>query len=153
MHNVRTSFWNYRLTPSDVKNMNLAVQNYSGSGIITSSSSSSSSLLSLLLDSLFIHPPVFVYTLALFQWLELPLPLFSVLCHVIVLLLLPSMTKSIVSLWTPDTNSNTNSIIRCASIIFSVCPIAAFCSQKIWLSSSSSLLLLSSSSLLLGSIT
>ena len=113
MNNLKGNIWNYRLTEFDVKAMNLAEENYS--------------------DPLFIHPPLFVYSLAIFKSLGLPLPLLPVLCHVVVLILIPKITLSITSLWKTNNNVNDNRIVSGALMIFSICPIAAFCSQKIWI--------------------
>lgn len=101
---------------------------------------------------LFIHPPLFVYTsAALNKWLwpALPLPLHAVLFQVIALVatgavcwhvIAPSSSADARGLGSnsnsADCSSSAEGRISCcvwAMILIMCCPIAAFCSQKIWI--------------------
>lgn len=100
-------------------------------------------------DKIFIHPPLFVYTLYIFQnWFHLSLPISIVIIHLLtsillfpltILLLVPIQLKSgnIIILNSSNLNisniSNTSIIALWAVVIYSFCPITSFCSQKIWI--------------------
>jgi hypothetical protein len=101
-------------------------------------------------DSVFIHPPLFPYTLALLtHGIGLPSPVVPVLFHIGTTLLLPLLTALVLQPWscapvssTPASGSggvpllfsgSSLSASVWATLIFSICPIASFCSQRIWI--------------------
>ena len=92
-------------------------------------------------DDIFIHPPVFVYTLYLFQhWLHLSLPISIVIIHLLTsALIFPLVIFLLAPIKSNLLNSNTlkmsdSSIIGLwAVVIYCFCPITSFCSQKVWI--------------------
>ena len=89
-------------------------------------------------EALFIHPPFFVYSAALLRRVvRLPLPGYVLLCQGLTLALLPVLVYSVSGLLTASPLTRfqqlTNGMCLWAVVIYSSCPIAAFCSQKIWI--------------------
>ena len=90
-------------------------------------------------DRLFIHPPFFVYSSAILRRLfKLPLPGYALLCQLLTLSLLPVLVYSVSGQMASDKplsrfQQMTSGTALWAIAIFSSCPIAAFCSQKIWI--------------------
>jgi hypothetical protein len=86
-------------------------------------------------DALFIHPPVFVYSLASLSLLGLPLPAVSVLYHLLTLLLLLPLSAGILSRGGRRGAAGRGGGVEglWAAVIYSMCPIAALCSQKVWI--------------------
>ena len=90
-------------------------------------------------DRLFIHPPFFVYSSALLRRLfKLPLPGYALLCQLLTLCLLPVLVYSVSGQMATDKplsrfQQMTSGTALWAIAAFSCCPIAAFCSQKIWI--------------------
>lgn len=77
-------------------------------------------------DSLFLHPPLFVYS-SLFLSYYVPLPLVPIIFQAITLLEIVAMA----ALLSPK--ENMLHAIVWATVIFSTCPVAWFCSQKFWI--------------------
>lgn len=112
--NVEKDFLDYSLRNSNtVSTLGLSVENYG--------------------DDIFIHPPVFVYSLyALKRFVGSSLPLSIVIIHTATLLLVKQITILIASRFgAPDGTARSTSLLAMA--IFMSCPLAAFCSQKIWI--------------------
>lgn len=82
-------------------------------------------------DSLFIHPPLYVYTCMLLKrYLGLSLPAISLVCNAITMLLLPVVIR----LGDLYQGSHTRGSIEFWSLLLYIfCPITHFCSQKIWI--------------------
>jgi hypothetical protein len=135
INSVLNDAWNYRLSAQDVKRLGLAAENYS--------------------DGLFIHPPVFVYLCAaLVRLFDLSLPALPLLMHAATLLLIPVLVH--VTLFrayllgdasTAPASATSMELVwgraRSASLwamtVFATCPIASFCSQKIWIDNAAAL--------------
>ena len=82
-------------------------------------------------DSLFIHPPNFVYSSMLIQRLTgLSLPAVSVVYHIFSLCLIPCIVQ-LGNFGIADTVRGTTA--AWAMVVFTCCPIAMFCSQKFWI--------------------
>ena len=92
-------------------------------------------------DSIFIHPPFFVFVSAfLVKYFAFSLPTISILFHICVLLLIPILVNSIVVENEEKEYKSSElltikrqSISIWAMIIFSLDPLAFFCSQKFWI--------------------
>lgn len=81
---------------------------------------------------IFHHPPLFVYLSSFLHYTcSLPLPLIPILYQIVVLLIIPL----IVSLVLRDTalEHRISHISFRAMVVWLVCPIAALCSQKLWI--------------------
>lgn len=91
-------------------------------------------------DSLFIHPPVFVYCMAALNHVfGLPLPAVSVVYHLLTLLLLVPLSGALlasVGAVTGGKGGGNRVVGLWAAVVYSMCPIAAFCSQKVWIDNS-----------------
>ena len=93
-------------------------------------------------DRLFIHPPFFVYSSALLRRIfKLPLPGYALLCQLLTLCLLPVLVYSVSGQMATEKplsrfQQMTSGTALWAIASFSCCPIAAFCSQKIWIDNS-----------------
>jgi hypothetical protein len=112
VNSVLSDASDYRLHASTIQELGLAPENYN--------------------DSLFIHPPVFVYlSAALHGCLGVPLPLIPLLLQGATLLLMVVICRAI----SPRTASGGcgSSAGLQAWVLLSCCPIAAFCSQKFWI--------------------
>ena len=120
--------WDYRLHPHTVQELQLAEENYS--------------------DSVFIHPPLFVYMSAtLCKYCNVILPLVPLLLQVVALCLLPVICNYVLSsvkyAHVVDNNmvhysayfsdGEVYHIGVLSMILLSCCPIAAFSSQKFWI--------------------
>ena len=101
----------YRLHSSTIQELGLAPENYS--------------------DDLFIHPPLFVYLSAfLHGYVGVDLPIIPILLQLGTLALIPWICSNILPQNYVGEGIN---IALTALILFSSCPIAAFCSQKFWI--------------------
>lgn len=111
---IERNFWDYSLHSSGViPRLGLSLENYG--------------------DSIFIHPPLFVYTLyALKAWLGLPLPASVLLLQVATLLLVRQLTLLVATRFGTDLPSARSTALM-AMAIYASCPLAALCSQKIWI--------------------
>jgi hypothetical protein len=115
---VTKSFYDYSLENTDLIQLyQLSVENYG--------------------DSLFIHPPVFVYSLYfLKQWLHIPLPVSIILFHSLTLISLFFLTIALLTL--PNSSTSYTRSQACmaglwAVLIYAFCPFTSFSSQKIWI--------------------
>ena len=130
MRNVLNNFLDYRLYPHTIQELHLAEENYN--------------------DSIFIHPPLFVYlSAALHHFCALSIPLIPIVLQTVALCLLPVISRYVLCMV-----NNLYAVIGCkdgqkrndyfskgdifsvgvtAMLILSCCPIAAFSSQKFWI--------------------
>eukprot|EP01032_Pedospumella_encystans_P011897 gene11897-13800_t len=131
MRNVLNNFLDYRLHPHTIQELHLAEENYS--------------------DSIFIHPPLFVYLSAgLHHFCALPIPFIPIVLQTVAVCLLPVISRCVICMV-----NNLYAVIGCkdgqqnrseyfsesdifgvgvmAMLILSCCPIAAFSSQKFWI--------------------
>lgn len=127
----------YRLTAQDLRRLGLAEENY--------------------LDDIFIHPPVFVYlSAALMRIFDVSMPAIPIIMHAATLLLIPVLTH--LALWrrshlarldttTPTAQGDVNTDIwgyakgasLWAMLVYCMCPVASFCSQKLWIDNAAAL--------------
>ena len=130
MRNVLNNFLDYRLHPHTIQELHLAEENYS--------------------DSVFIHPPLFVYLSAgLHRFCALPIPLIPIVLQTVALCLLPLISKCVLCMVNNlyavfggkdeqnrseyFSESDIFSVGVTAMLFLSCCPIAAFSSQKFWI--------------------
>jgi hypothetical protein len=133
---VLKDVWNYRLSAQDVRRLGLAAENYS--------------------DALFIHPPIFVYMSAgLVRLFDLSMPALPLLMHAATLLLIPVLvhvllvrthllgggggTVSASAASAGEVLGRAQSASLWAMAVFALCPIASFCSQKVWIDNAAAL--------------
>lgn len=132
LHNVLSNPLDYRLHPHTIQELHLAEENYS--------------------DSIFIHPPLFVYLSAmLHRFCGLPIPLIPIVLQTMALGLLPIICRYVMYM----VNGLYSVIVGCGKdrrntreyysendiffvgvwsmLILCCCPIAAFSSQKFWI--------------------
>jgi len=119
--------WDYRLHPRTIQELQLAEENYS--------------------DSVFIHPPLFVYTSAvLYKCCGVVLPLVPIVLQVVTLCLLPVIcayvlgsikyahaVDEVVHYSAYFSDGEVYNIGVLSMLLLSCCPIAAFSSQKFWI--------------------
>lgn len=123
---VSKRFWDYSLRSSGViDTFSLSKENYD--------------------DSIFIHPPFFVYALLLLHCLGVPLVLAPVLFHSLTAALIPPLVLGVVSPLLPLASSSHPSAAVVgrgtraytaalwATVAFVTCPIGRLSSQKIWI--------------------
>lgn len=124
MYNVLRDARDYKLHAHTIQELHLAEENYA--------------------DELFIHPPLFVYLSALLHgYTYVPLPVIPILLQVLVMCLLPVITFSVlrcvdqISLMSSSSSNRSSAVAvragTCAMVLFSCCPVIAFCSQKFWI--------------------
>eukprot|EP01032_Pedospumella_encystans_P015032 gene15031-17232_t len=130
MRNVLNNFLDYRLHPHTIQELHLAEENYS--------------------DSVFIHPPLFVYlSAALHRFCAIPIPFIPIVLQTLALCLLPVISKCVLCMVNnlyavfggKDEQNRSDyfsegdifSVGVTAMLILSCCPIAAFSSQKFWI--------------------
>ena len=105
---VSSDWGNYRLSRDMIHQFQLSEDNYG--------------------DTLFIHPPIFVYLSACFQSFGISLAIIPSVFHLVtvgcIILLVQGMDIPL--------NVNRNTIMTRAVTIFTFCPIAFFCSQKVF---------------------
>ena len=93
-------------------------------------------------DKLFIHPPIFVYTMAVLNYaFQVPLPVVSVVYHLLTAAAIVPLSYAVcesLSLSTCGAGSSA-AVSLWALVIYCCCPVAAFCSQKIWIDNAASL--------------
>lgn len=120
---VSRNLFDYSLKDKDIiRQFNLAPENYS--------------------DSLFIHPPLFVYLSAfLIYCCKLTLPAVPILYQLVTLLLIPAITPYVdPTLTSPRQHQQqsyyvVNHTSLTAMVVLLCCPLCAFCSQKFWIDS------------------
>jgi hypothetical protein len=84
-------------------------------------------------DAVFIHPPLFVYTLAVLRGVVgLALPASILVMHAAMLFLVRELALIMGqrSEWAATTNDTAGVL---AMVVYTCCPLGAFCSQKVWI--------------------
>jgi len=86
-------------------------------------------------DALFIHPPFFVYFLYSLNYIGLSLPMASVFMHIATAGLMYPLTILLYStpLQSKQECNKAHVTAMWGVVVYLFCPIAAFCSQKIWI--------------------
>ena len=109
---VLKNMYDYRLDIDTVRRFQLSEENYS--------------------DSLFIHPPIFTYLSAfLYSSIDIPLALVSIIYHLLTCICIIFMVASIDIATTQECGMTRGRVAITAVQLFSFCPIAFFCSQKV----------------------
>ena len=109
VESVESNWWDYSLLgKGTIERLRLSMDNYG--------------------DNIFIHPPIFVYTLVILKKLfGFSLPTTTLGMHGVSLFL----TGQLASLH--STRGQAAEAGLAAMVLYSCCPIAAFCSQKVWI--------------------
>ncbi len=112
INNVSKDIWDYRLHADTIMQFRLSRENYS--------------------PDIFLHPPFFVYfTVFLKNICGASLPMTILLHHLITALCIPFIIRGLcIECKTPAVIENWSYL---SVILFILCPIGSFCSQKIWI--------------------
>ncbi len=112
IQSVSKNMWDYKLHASTIEQFRLSKENYS--------------------TDIFIHPPFFVYSSAILQYYTgISLPSVIICHHIITALCIPLLITGMASDSIPHAVVENLSVL--SLVLFLLCPISAFCSQKIWI--------------------
>lgn len=111
---VSTDIYAYRLSNTDIERYRLSRDNYN--------------------DGIFIHPPMYVYlSMLLIKYGKLSFAAVSVMYHFVTLVTIPIIVSQLNVSQQQKQHQYTDSVSSLAMLLYSICPIALFCSQKYWI--------------------